>query len=267
MRIVGVGDNTVDKYLHLGLMFPGGNAVNVPVLAHRYGHDGSYIGCLGNDRLGNLILHALEKESINISHCRILDGPNAYCEVTIVDGERVFGCYTVGVRNQLEINAEDLAFIKTHDLTHTSIYSSIEAYLPALNDSSSLLSFDFSQEWSRSYLLEHLPFVDIAILSYTDPDRKKIEDLTHWIYSQGPKLVLVTLGPFGAYAYDGAALIHQESIETEALDSLGAGDAFAARFMVSYFEGKTMNEALGEAAQSASETCKYYGAFGYGVSF
>jgi fructoselysine 6-kinase len=267
MRIVGVGDNTVDKYLHLGLMFPGGNAVNVPVLAHRYGHPGSYIGCLGNDQLGDLILHALETEGIDISRCRILDGPNAYCEVTVVDGERVFGDYTVGARNQLEITADDLCFIQTHDLTHTSIYSSIEANLPALQDSSSLLSFDFSQEWDRNYLSDHLPFVDIAILSYTDPDREKIEDLTHWIYSLGAELVLVTLGLYGAYAYDGAALIHQEPIETEALDSLGAGDAFAARFMVSYFEGKTMKEALGEAAQSASETCSYYGAFGYGVSF
>jgi fructoselysine 6-kinase len=267
MRIVGVGDNTVDKYLHLGLMFPGGNAVNVPVLAHRYGHYGSYVGCLGNDQLGDLILHALKTEGIDISRCRILNGPNAYCEVTILDGERVFGDFTVGVRNQLEINADDLDFIKTHDLTHTSIYSSIEAYLPALHDSSSLLSFDFSQEWDRSYLLECLPFVDIAILSYTDPDREKIEDLTHWIYSQGSKVVLITLGPYGAYAFDGAALIHQESIKTEALDSLGAGDAFAARFMVTYLEGKTLKDALGEAAQSAAETCNYYGAFGYGVSF
>jgi fructoselysine 6-kinase len=267
MRIIGVGDNTVDKYLHLRMMFPGGNSVNVPVLAQRYGHHGSYIGCLGNDPLGDLILQALKSEGIDISRCRVVDGPNAYCEISIVDGDRVFGEYKAGVREQLEINADDLSFIQTHDLTHTSIYSSIEAYLPVLKESSPLLSFDFSQEWDKSYLKEILPFVDIAILSYSDPDREVVLDLIHWLYSQGPRLVLITLGQHGAYAYDGSEIKHQDPVETEVLDSLGAGDAFAAQFMGAYFEGKSMDVALGEAAQSAAETCKYFGAFGYGQSF
>ena len=66
MRIVGVGDNTVDKYLHLKMMFPGGNAVNVPVLARRYGHDASYIGWLGDDTYGHLILDALVAEGLDV---------------------------------------------------------------------------------------------------------------------------------------------------------------------------------------------------------
>ena len=28
MRIVGVGDNVLDRYIDQGLMYPGGNAVN-----------------------------------------------------------------------------------------------------------------------------------------------------------------------------------------------------------------------------------------------
>jgi fructoselysine 6-kinase len=267
MRLVGVGDNTVDKYLHLRKMFPGGNAVNVPVLAHRYGHHGSYIGCLGNDRLGQLILNALKTEGIDISRCRIVDGPNAYCEVSIIDGERVFGDYTIGVRDQLEINAEDLAFIETHDLTHTSIYSSIEAYLPKLHDSSTLLSFDFSMEWDKSYLMEILPHVDIALLSHSNPEEEEVADLLHWVYLHGPKMILLTLGRHGAYAYDGEEIKHQDPVETEVLDSLGAGDAFAACFMTEYYEGKPIEIALGKAAQAAAETCNYYGAFGNGVSF
>jgi fructoselysine 6-kinase len=58
--VIGVGDNTIDKYQDLRVMFPGGNAVNVAVLAHRYGHPASYIGWLGDDAHGHLILNVLE---------------------------------------------------------------------------------------------------------------------------------------------------------------------------------------------------------------
>lgn len=37
MKIIGVGDNTVDVYLHQGKMYPGGNSVNVPVLCRKAG--------------------------------------------------------------------------------------------------------------------------------------------------------------------------------------------------------------------------------------
>lgn len=39
IRIIGVGDNTVDTYIHLKKAFPGGNALNVAVLARRNGAD------------------------------------------------------------------------------------------------------------------------------------------------------------------------------------------------------------------------------------
>jgi fructoselysine 6-kinase len=267
VKVIGVGDNTVDKYLHLRKMFPGGNAVNVPVLAHRYGHDGSYIGCLGNDLLGEFLLNALKTEGIDTTRCRIVDGSNAYCEVSIVDGERVFGDYTIGVRDQLVLNADDYKFIQTHDLIHSSIYSSIESTLPLLHKTSALLSFDFSMEWDKSYMLEILPHVDIALLSNSNPERDEVTDLLHWVYSHGPKMILLTLGQYGAYAYDGKTIKHQDPVESEVLDSLGAGDAFAACFMTEYLGGKSIEIALGKAAQAAAETCSYYGAFGNGVSF
>ncbi len=43
IRVIGVGDNTIDVYLHKRTMF-GGNALNVAVLAHRYGHPAAYLG-------------------------------------------------------------------------------------------------------------------------------------------------------------------------------------------------------------------------------
>jgi len=267
VRVIGVGDNTVDKYLHLKKMFPGGNAVNVAVLAHRYGHPASYIGWLGDDVYGHLLLNALQEEGVDISHCRLVDSPNAYSEVSLVDGDRVFGQSSYGVSTQIALADDDLDFVQQHDVTHTSIYSHIERDLQKMSDASPCLSFDFSQDWSRDYLTEMLLWTDIAILSYPNHSQAETEGLMHWIQRQGPRFVLVTQGKEGATAYDGQRIYRQGIVETRVIDTLGAGDAFAARFLVEYLDRTPIEVALGEAAKSAAETCGYYGAFGHGVPF
>ncbi len=264
--VIGVGDNTVDKYMHLGRMFPGGNAVNVPVLAHRHGHPASYIGWFGNDVYGKLLVTALQDEGIDISRCRVIEGENAHCEVSLVDGDRVFGASTGGVTTLIALEEEDLAYVRQHALTHTSIYSHIEGDLAKLSEAANTLSFDFSSSWSREYLATHLPAVDIALLSYPDQPRATVEDLMRWVHARGPRLVLVTQGADGALVFDGQRIYHQGVVETEVVDTLGAGDAFAARFLVDYLDGTAIEDAMAHAARSAAETCGYYGAFGHGAA-
>ena len=262
-KIIGVGDNTVDRYLHLGKMFPGGNAVNVPVQANRLGHPAAYLGWLGKDPHGLLVYDSLIKEGIDVSHSRLIEGKNAYCEISLKDGERIFGEYSEGVCSQIALNNEDYEFISTFDLVHTSIYSFISPFLKRLKSISKYLSYDFSQEWDRKSLAETLPFVDIALLSTKN---ENIEELMHFAYSFGPKIVLITSGAQGAYLYDGNQIYRRPIIPLEKIkDTLGAGDAFIARFMVDYLSGYSIKLALENAAKSAAETCSYYGALGHGV--
>jgi fructoselysine 6-kinase len=266
MRVIGVGDNTVDRYLHLGKMYPGGNAVNVAVLANRYGHPASYLGWLADDPHGKLVLGALEAEGVDCSHSRVVPGRNAYCEITLKDGDRIFGNYDEGVCDQISLEEEDYQFIAGHDLTHTSVYSFIEPFLEKLAGVSKTLSFDFSQEWDEAILEDVLPFVDIAILSNPGSPPTENQDLARWIVSRGPDLALITAGENGAVLSDGRQEYLQNIEEVaEVVDTLGAGDAFAARFMVEVLNGTPIPEALARAAVSAAETCQYYGAFGHGA--
>ncbi|MCL4236989.1 MAG: fructoselysine kinase [Anaerolineae bacterium] len=265
MRIVGVGDNTVDRYLHLKMMFPGGNAVNVPVLARRYGHEASYIGWLGDDPHGRLIMEALVAEGLDVSHCRMVDGPNAYGEVSVIDGDRVFGHADHGVTRLIALEEEDLAFVRRHDLTHTSIYSHLERDLPKLSAASRVLSFDYSQEATRDYLSATLPYVTIALLSCPGQTQPEAEDYMRWVHQQGPSLVVATRGKLGSLVFDGDRFYAHGIAETEVIDTLGAGDAYAARFLVEYLSGTPIPEAMASGALSAAETCRYYGAFGYGI--
>ena len=73
-RILGLGDNTIDTYVDAGLQFPGGNAVNVAVMARRLGAETSYLGCWGDDEGGRLLEDALTAERVDLSHVRRIAG-------------------------------------------------------------------------------------------------------------------------------------------------------------------------------------------------
>ena len=113
VKIIGIGDNVVDKYIHMGTMYPGGNALNIAVLGRRYGADTAYLGCLGNDYAGKHIYESLKNEGVDLSKIRILDGENAYAEVTLIEGDRVFVKGSKGVSHNLILEKEDYEFIST----------------------------------------------------------------------------------------------------------------------------------------------------------
>ena len=111
---------------------------------------------------------------------------------------------------KLSLNDEDLQFISTFDLVHTSVYSFITPYLDQLRSVSKVLSFDFSSEWDRESLAETLPFVNIALISNPVMNIDENKELINFAYSFGPDIVLVTSGEQGALLFDGSQYFHQK---------------------------------------------------------
>ena len=268
ISVVGIGDNTVDRYVDQGIMYPGGNSVNMVVHTRRLGHNSAYIGCLAEDNSGMLIHESLIKEGVDVSYCRLLDGENAFCDIRLVDGDRVFGEFSAGVCDQLIINENDLAFISTFDLAHTSVYSFMDPYLGLLQSNTRFLSYDYSNEWDRDSLEETLPWVDFALISNPVEDISINNDLLKWAAAQGPRLVMATSGDQGAAVFDGKRMYLQPIMPAgEIVDTLGAGDAFVACFLTGYLEGESIPKALESAARYAAETCSHHGAFGHGKKY
>jgi fructoselysine 6-kinase len=262
IKLIGVGDNTVDTYIHQGMRYPGGNAVNVAVFAHRYGFPAGYLGWIGDDRNGQLVLTSLQQEGVDISHCRIIEGSNSISMVKLVNGDRVFGKSDPGVTTQFSLNADDYAYIHQFEVVHTSAFSYLENSLIELKKVAHCLSFDFSHKQEPTFLQAVLPYVDVAFLSCPHPP--DVVQRLREIHTMGPGLVLITCGVEGSWVYDGQTVYHQGVVPVDVVDTLGAGDAFAARFLVEMASGTLLQQAMKLAAQSASQICAHYGAFGYG---
>lgn len=264
-HLLAVGDNVVDQYPERGLFYPGGNAVNVAVHARRLGASSSYIGAVGTDRAGEVVLGALRDEGVDTSRTRVVDGPNAHAVVHIVDGNRVFAKGDLGV-SVFELDRGDFAAAASVDLVHTGECSSIEGQVPELARCAKQLSFDFSErDWS--YIESLAPYVDVAIRSVPGADRGAALDEARRLQELGPRTAAVTLG-------SGGAVIVQDDVPQWApapnggpiVDTLGAGDAFIARFLLGLVRGEPITELASEATAYATASCARFGAFGHATS-
>lgn len=261
VSLVAAGDNVVDCYPQTGVMFPGGNTVNVAVNAARLGAHASYIGVVGTDAAGDLVRSSLVSEGVDVARVRTVDGPNAAATVLVVDGNREFVGGDVGV-SRFRLDAADLAAAAAAQVVHTGECSMLEADLDRLRSVSRLLSFDFSER-DMAYVEEHAGKVDVAILSRPDMGVPQAIKLAVAVSELGPRTVAVTMGPRGAVVqHDGEAVIGPAG-DGPIVDTLGAGDAFIARLLVGLAAGEAVSDLVGAATSYATSTCAMQGAFGY----
>lgn len=271
MKIIGIGDSVVDFYKHEGLIYPGGNAVNVIVSAKRNGaKESAYLGIVGNDEEGKHILESLNSENIDISRVRKVYGPTGEAIISLTeDGDRQFIGTNRAVRVQsllsLRLNQEDMDFIDGYDLIHTSINSDLEYELPKLAHKD--ISFDFStpNRWDNNYLERVCPFINYAFFSGSDMSPEEIDQLIEMVHQYGVEIVGVTRGADSAIFSRNGERFEQEPLPTKLVDTMGAGDSFIGGFLAAYYDSKDIKEALHIAAQSAAITCECSGAFGYGT--
>ncbi len=265
VRLLGLGDNTVDIYADKDVMYPGGNAVNVAVLAGRLGAETGYLGCLGNDVFARLLDESMTAEGVDFSRCRHVDGENAHVLVRHRNGDREFMKSTPGVRGRYGLGEEDFAYIRGFDVVHTSYCSDIDSWVPLLAKTAKRLSYDFADRLTDERRTRIAPHVDIAFLSYSgNPDDACVAELQRWV-TAGPRLVVMTRGNGGALACADGVLHRQDALPATVVDTLGAGDAFIAGFLTSLVGGEDVPSALLAGARNAAAACGWPGGFGHGV--
>lgn len=278
MRLIAVGDNVTDTYLDEGMYYPGGQAVNVSVDAMLSGAQGAgYLGVFGDDDRADYIRGVLADKGVSCERCRRAYAPTARPGVRLVDGERVFqsgprdSCQHLFAMN---IVREDLALLATYDVCHLTNEAHLESELATIRQSVPV-SFDFSTDRDEAYLELVCPNVDIAFFSGADLAPEQVHALARRACELGVRVAVVTRGADGAYALeralpaDGGAqpswIEHEVSAcEAQVVDTMGAGDSFAAAFLVRYYDTHDLAAALAFAAERAAVTCGVRGAFGCG---
>lgn len=269
-RILGVGDNVLDCYLDQDLAYPGGNALNVAVYARLlHGLDSGYLGICGTDRFADHLLRTMDELAVDTTRVRRAVGPNGMAFVELgPDGDRHFvGSNRGGVQAELRLRLQpaDLAYAAGFDLVHTSVYSALEPELPTLAKRGSV-TFDLSTEHDPGYLARVAPHCAIVFASGAGLDRHRVDALGRALVRAGAGCAVVTRGVAGAHGYTAGRELHQGVVPVQAIDALGAGDAFISGFLAAALDGADLARALAAGADSGARACGLRGAFGYPVT-
>ncbi len=262
MLPVIVGDNIIDVLVDRDIISIGGNCLNVAVHMNRQGQPTRYVGSVGNDAAGQWLLRSLDREGIDISAISVLPGQSTgYAMIHHRGEEREFGDFDRGA-SQPEISEAQWEVLATASLIHTTYSSGLEDQLPRLGRIAPL-SFDFDTHVNDDYANSLLPFVSHAFFSGAGRDVSELREYGSHLLSVGVESVTITRGADGSLHWRGGREWSQPARSIEAVDTLGAGDAYIARMLVGFGRGEAPNQSMSAAADLAADVCRTLGSLGW----
>ncbi|MFP1916651.1 PfkB family carbohydrate kinase [Lonsdalea quercina] len=270
MKVLGLGDNVIDRYTHTGIGYPGGNALNFSVYARMLSAEAAYLGVFGDDRAADHIRRVLERRGIGLEHCLTVSGESGHANLTLEQGERVFlGSNAGGIRQSTSMRfvLEHLSWLGHFDLIHTSAYSYIDTQLADLAGLPGRLSYDFSDDFDAERAQAQCRWLDYAFFSCADRTLDETRRLLLAAHDAGCTWGIATRGAEGAILFDGHHWISQPPEPIAPVDTLGAGDAFITAFLLAHLNGKTLSASLRQGAHFAARICMIEGAFGEGMRY
>lgn len=221
---------------------PGGSAANTVVGLARLGVNVGYVGKVGNDSEGDLLLQDFSDEGVDTDGVVVSQEGRSGVVMGFIDprGERTL-YVDPGVNDTLGFEEIDLEYVSNAEYIHVTSFvgeKPFEAQKQTLKRLKNIkLSFDPGEIYVRRGLTAMMPLLKESYVVL--PNENEIRLLTGNNYEQGAKalidegvqVVAVKLGDKGCYVTDGAEDYLIESYEVKVVDTTGAGDAFCAGFL------------------------------------
>ncbi len=260
------GKNEVESIVHS----TGGGATNASVTFARLGIRSSFMGKLGDDIAGKVILEVLGDEDVS-TKCVWFDDKLGTGYSTIMlspSGERTVFTYR-GASNNYELKSSYFQGIKPHWFYISSLSGDIDALEEivayakkykikiAINPGHGELS-------AGARFKKLLPAFEILSIN-----KEEMELLfgTADLYTLMKKAnaivpcVVVTDGPKGSYVGDGTNIYKAGMYENvKVIDRIGAGDAFCSGFVAMIASGESIEKAITYASANSTSVVKQIGA-------
>ncbi|GKV35168.1 hypothetical protein SLEP1_g43472 [Rubroshorea leprosula] len=238
------------------LKAPGGAPANVACAITRLGGSSAFIGKVGDDEFGRMLVDILKQNGVNSEGvCFDKEARTALAFVTLkTNGEREFMFYRNPSADMLLKESElNMGLIKNAKIFHYGSISLISepcrsahmAAMKAAKNAGILLSYDPnvrlplwpSPEAARDGIKSIWNYADfvkvsddeVAFLTNGDPQK---EDVVLSLWSNNLKLLLVTDGEKGCRYFTKNLKGKVEGFSVKAVDTTGAGDAFVGAFLV-----------------------------------
>jgi fructokinase len=259
---------------------PGGAAANVAAGLAKLGRKSAFMGKVGDDPFGEILIDTLQREGVNVGAIRReTRARTALAFVALAeDGERDFMFYRHPSADMLFTPEEvDVAAIERASIFH---FDSISLASPQPRETAlfaadrakadgKLISYDVnlrlplweSADAAKTGILEGLNRADVIKLSDDELDFLTGERSPHAVKSiwrDGLKLAVLSLGAKGCVATTARGQQSVPSVEIKAVDTTGAGDGFVAGLLA----GVAAEPSILDDDQALAEACRFANAVG-----
>lgn len=255
--LISIGEILVDIFDdgNKQTILPGGAPFNVACNALLYTKEVSFVGAVGNDDNGKLLIDAGREKPFKELNIKVL--PDRYTSKAIVslnNGERSFRFdRSFGADYALDINDIDFRNIKDNDIVHIgslmlSEEKSVNFYHELVkhirNSSKAKISFDInyrddifpSPEVAKNVIISALKEADILKFSLEEVElltnQKDLSIALKELLNE-KQISVITLGSKGSIYYHDGHMVKVDTFPVKPVDTTGAGDAFYSYFLAS----------------------------------
>jgi sugar/nucleoside kinase (ribokinase family) len=267
LKIVSIGECTIDHYIDLNQQFVGGISLNFSVHCKRRGaEEVSLISRIGKDDEPR-ILQKLARERVDSTYVKAVNGCTARQNILLTSrGDRIFppGGYDPGVLRDFQLNDDEIRFVQTHNVLTSTMFEQLEPLFCQVMslpfDGWRVADFlDLTDYNKDPDIIER--FIEKLTIAFISGDHELIEKLRPLSW-RTKCLIVITLGEEGSAALINGETIFQPSFQVTNLDSTGCGDAFQAAFTVSYWREQNIQRALESGSRQAASVIQHLGASG-----
>ena len=238
------------------LTYHGGKGANQAVAASRMGARTFMVGRVGTDIFGSQLVDALRDSGVDVSAVGFSDTNSGIATISIDDlGQnriiQVLGANDTCGEAEFDQISHLLLQVSTLML---QLEVSIDLSLRAAQAAASLRKTIILDPGPvRPFPNEFYPLCTVitpneteaqALVGFPVTDRESAARAAGALLDRGVKNVVVKLGEQGAYYASAAGGEHVQAFPVQAIDSVGAGDAFNGALAVALTEGNVLGEAV-----------------------
>jgi len=236
----------------------GGKGCNQAIAAARLGAEVSFVGCVGDDALGEMIRQALARDGVDATHLRATSDEGTAIGMPVVDDSGQ-NAIVMAPRANMRLTPEDVEAAAA--LVQRADVLLLQGEVPM---DASLAAARIAREAGATVILNAAPagpfppgllaLTDVLVVNEheaaalaQDPAAATAGDwpaLAGKLRSLGPRAVIITLGDQGAYLNEGAAEASLAAHAVTAVDPTGAGDAFCGAIAAELARGAPLADAV-----------------------
>lgn len=281
MSLYAIGEALIDFLPEKKCFFPvvGGAPANVASCYSRLDGDSYFVGKIGDDMFGKLIISTLKDIGVKTNFIYKTNKANTALSFVSLkeNGEREFSFYrkpsadmflTKKEIKNINFNCNDILHFCSVDLIDKPVKHATLKAIKTIKKANGFISFDPNIRknlWEnlndyRKVVHSFIPFADIIKVSDEECDflfnNKDYDKIANELLNTS-EVVIITLGKDGSFCYINNKKFYQQAFKIKCIDTTGAGDSYIGAFL-RFFNKKDFSSipiALKKAAATSAIVC------------